>query len=140
MLVVLTLLAVIAALVVPETAALHSRSNTDDVGRAASSITDLLRQARLMALERNTNVDVLIEPRSARVWVLVGAGPARNLGLTTTLPLTAGVDLVARRPRLRFAFDATGRATGDTLFVHGATETTRVTVDSWSGAPDASMR
>ena len=136
---VLALLGVIAALAAPTAALLDRRRSANDVTRTAASVADLLGEARMTALARNTTVEVLIEPGSARAWVLIGTGRERRLGATITFARAPGVDLLGRA-RVRFAFDASGTAAADTLFVRGAEVTQRVTVDPWSGAADVSGR
>ena len=140
MLLVLALLGVMGALAAPAAAVLRDRSLDTDVERGASAFADLLTRAHLTALERATTVDVILDPSSARSWILIGAGEAREPAIAVAVVLPPDVELVAAEPRVRFTFTATGTASGPSLLVRGRSSTRLVTVDPWSGAPRVEKR
>ena len=139
MLLALALLGVIAAIVAPAIPAL-ARPRDDDVTRAADNLVAVLGRARLTALQRGTTVDVVIDPRSARLWTLVTIAGERRIGAAGALQLPPGAMLVADDPRVRFTFDAAGTAGGGPVTVRGAGGSRSVSVDPWSGAAHAESR
>lgn len=139
MLLVLALLGVVTAIVAPSLG-LRTPARRDGVTETTKGIIGLLARARLMALDRGTAVDVLIDPATARVWTVgVERGEHRVIA-SGTLPLAGGAMLSADAPRVRFTFDAAGTASGGPLVVRGIEGAREVAVDPWSGVADAAAR
>lgn len=139
MLLVIALLGVVTAIVAPAIPS-FARTSDNDVTRAANGIVAVLGQARLTALQRGTTVDVVVDPRSARLWSFVAVAGERRIASAATLQLPPGATLVADDPRVRFTFDAAGTAAGGPLTVRGTGGARSVFVDPWSGAAHAESR
>lgn len=139
MLLVLALLVVVTAIVAPSFG-LSAPARRDGVTEATTKIIHLLGRARLMALDRGTTVDVLIDPATARVWTFGVERGERRMIASGTLPLTGGAMLSAGAPRVRFTFDAGGTASGGPLVVRGTEGALVVAVDPWSGVANAATR
>ena len=139
MLLVLALLGAVAAIVAPAVN-VRARATADGVPRATAELVSVLAQARSMALERGTAVDVLIDPRSARVWLIGMDRGDRRVLAASTMQLAPGTVLMANEPRVRFTFDPAGTAGGGPVVISGVGDSRRVTVDPWSGVADAAQR
>lgn len=140
MLLALALLGVIAAIVAPSIGVARTRARESDVERATRDLVDALTQTRLIALERGTPMELVLEPATGRVWVLSRAMNDQRVSATGQLELPAGASLFADGARVRFSFGATGTASGGAVVIRGAAGERRVTVDPWSGAPDVQSR
>jgi Tfp pilus assembly protein FimT len=134
MLLVLALLGTAGAIVAPAVPSLRRHAAADEVSRVTSVLQGLLAQARLTALERATTVQLVLDPVNSRVWVFsVGHDEVRLLA-ESTLVRSPNVVLEANALRVRFAFDASGTASGGTILVRDSRQTRQITVDPWSGA------
>lgn len=140
MLLVLGLLAVIAAIVAPAIGFVRSAADESEVARTSRSLAAVLGEARLLALEHGSPVDLLLDPAAGRVWMVSRGLDEQRIGTAQQLELPPGVTLLADGARVRFSFDAAGTATPAGITVRGATSGQRVTVDPWSGAADVQPR
>ena len=140
MLLALALLGVITAIVAPSIRFVRAVADESEVARTTRELTGALAQARLIALERGTPIDLLLEPATGRVWIVSGPANDRRITVAERLELPAGVTLVGEGPRVRFGFDGAGSASGGVVVVRGIDGEQRVTVDPWSGAPDVQSR
>jgi len=139
MLLVLALLGAVTAIVAPAVGT-RAQAKLDGVTLATAEVVSVLAQARSMALERGTSVDVMFDPRAARVWIIGGDRGDRRILATTTLRLAPGTVLTANEPRVRFTFHPAGTADGGPVVISGMGGGQRVTVDPWSGVADAAKR
>ena len=131
MIVVLIVVAIIAGLTAP---ALMRLGETSEDTSDASPLAALFRGARREAIERGTTVTVVLDPEEARFRADT-AGP-RGAGLLKEgqLALGDGVVLESDSLRVRFTFRPDGSVFGDTLTVRGRWESSRVSIDRWTGA------
>ena len=137
-LVVLTILGAVAALVAPAIG--FVRSAGDDVAQTTNDLSSLLQQARLMALERETVIDVRLDPAAGHAWIFaLDSGGLRPIA-TTTLRRVSAADVIAAEIRPRYVFTPTGGSTGSTLVVRGIGGERRITVDPWAGGIHVSAR
>jgi prepilin-type N-terminal cleavage/methylation domain-containing protein len=137
MAIVLLLLAVTAGIALPAFTRLGERDDT----HPADALTQLLRNARRMAVERGTNVRVVLDPESGHFRVdTLGVAGAGVIAEDTLALSTTGTRLEADAPRVRYLFRATGAAIADSIIVRGAGKAVVVLVDPWSGAPRAEAR
>jgi type II secretory pathway pseudopilin PulG len=140
MLLALGLLAVIAAIVAPSIGFVRAAAKESEVERTTRDIVGVLTQARLLALERGTPIDLLLDPATGRVWIVSRTVNDRRVTAAAQLQLSPGATLLGDGPRVRFSFDAAGTASGGAVIVRGTGGEHRVTVDPWSGAPDVQSR
>ena len=140
MLLALALLGVITAIVAPSIGFVRARADESDIARTTRELTGALTQTRLIALERGTPMELVLEPATGRVWVLSRTANDQRVSATGQLELPAGASLLADSARVRFTFGAAGTASGGAVVIRGATAERRVTVDPWTGAPDVQSR
>lgn len=140
MLLALALLGVIAAIVAPSVGGARPAARESDVARTTRDLVDALTQTRLIALERGTPMELVLEPATGRVWVLSHTVNDQRVSAAGQLELPAGASLVADGARVRFSFGAAGTASGGAVVIRGASGERRVTVDPWTGAADVQSR
>ena len=131
--VVITLLAVVAAVTVP---ALRTMEPRDDLDRATRDVVRLLRAARSTALDRGSGVTLLLDPGRAAWWIdRDSAGMAVRVA-EGTFDFPEQVSLSGQTERLVFRFEPTGRTDADSFFVRSSNGSARIRVDPWNGEPD----
>ena len=140
MLLALGLLAVIAAIVAPSIGSVRAAAGVSEVARTSSSLAGALSQARLLALEQGTPVDLLLDPATGRLWIVSRTLDEQRISAARQLELPPGVTLLADGARVRFTFDASGTGSAAGVTVRGPSGEQRVSVDPWSGAPDVQSR
>ena len=140
MLFALALLGVVTAIVAPSMRFARAAADESDVARTTRDLVDALTRTRLIALERGTPMELVLEPATGRVWVLNRAVNDQRVSATGQLELPAGASLLADSARVRFSFGAAGTASGGAVVIRGAAGERRVTVDPWTGAPDVESR
>ena len=131
MIVVLIVIAVTAGLTAP--AMMRMLDVPEDTSDAAP-LAALFRGARRHALENGTTVTVILDPADAR-YRADTSGP-RGAGLLAegSLALDPAITLESDSLRVRFIFRPDGSVFGDTLTVRGRWESSRISVDRWTGA------
>ena len=140
MLLALGLLAVIAAIVAPSIGVVRADADESAVARTSRSLADALTQARLLALEHGTPVDLLLDPATGRLWIVSRTLDEQRVSANGQLELPPGVTLLADGARVRFTFDASGTGAAGAVTVRGPGGEQRVRVDPWSGAADVQSR
>lgn len=140
MLLALGLLAVIAAIVAPSIGFVRAAADESEVARTSRSLADALTQARLLALEHGTPVDLLLDPATGRFWIVSRTLDELRISSTEQLELPPGVTLLADGARVRFTFGASGTGTAAAVTVRGPSAEQRVSVDPWTGAADVQSR
>lgn len=128
--VVLTILGVVAGVTAP---ALRNAVRKDDLATSADEVVSLIDRTRRTASDFATRATLVIDVESARYWVLVGAPSGERTVAGGTMALAAGAKLVAREPRVTFAFDASGRAFASDLAVEVNGVARALIVDPWRG-------
>jgi prepilin-type N-terminal cleavage/methylation domain-containing protein len=136
MTVVLMVLAVATGLAAPALVSF----GTEKPRTSADRLTDLLGDARRLAITSAVDVRVTIDPTTGHYRVdSIGsfgmglvAKDSLELGLTDALETTL--------PRLRYLFRASGTAFGDSVVVRGVDSTRAVFVDRFSGVAYAVAR
>lgn len=140
MLLALALLGVLAAIVAPSIGVVRAGARESDVASTTRELVDALTRTRLIALERGTPMELVLEPATGRMWMLSRTLNDQRVSSTGQLELPAGASLVADGARVRFSFGAAGTASGGAVAIRGAAGERRVTVDPWTGAPDVQSR
>lgn len=140
MLFALALLGVITAIVTPAISIARAGARESDVVGTTRDLVDALTRTRLIALERGTPMELVLEPATGRVWVLSRAADDQRVSATGQLELPLGASLLADSARVRFSFGAAGTASGGAVVIRGAAGERRVTVDPWTGVPDVQSR
>lgn len=130
LIVVLVLIGVLLTVVTPA----FTRINEGQTGTTV--VLRALESARATSLSQAAQVDVIIDPASARIWVRSDRTNPR-LDTTYTLSLPPSDTLFARSPRVRFSFRADGTVWGDEIGVRSGSKSTRIDVASLDGAISA---
>jgi general secretion pathway protein H len=136
-LLVIALLGVIAMLVAPRAAERRAPVNDDGAERTAADLARELTRARLMALERGTTVQVVLDPTDGHLWLFATDLQATRLVDERLLPLPPEVGLASTDARLTVRFAPDGSSSGGSVLVRGDAGSRRVTVDRWTGVADA---
>ena len=131
MIVVLIVIAVIAGLTAP--AMMRAVSASEDTSDAAALVA-LFRGARREAIERGTTVTVVLDPAEARYRADTSGPRGAGLLKEDAIALGDGVSLESDSLRVRFTFRPDGSVFGDTLTVRGQWESSRISIDRWTGA------
>lgn len=137
MLLVLAILGVVCGLAAP--AVIRARSPATDLPQARREIAALIEQARLIALQRGTSVDIRIDPSTGHAWVFAAEGDTLRLIATSTLAHLSTVEMLAgAEPRLRYAITPEGQIFGRTVVLRGPNGIERIGADPWTGGTDVS--
>lgn len=126
---VLAVLAVSALVVIPQ----WNRANDEAPSDATSALTALLRDARRVAIDARQDVSVYVDPATGHYRVDTAGVHGMGAFAEGTLTLGALESLETTRERLRFIFQSTGAAVGDSVLVRGSAGVTLVSVDPWNG-------
>jgi prepilin-type N-terminal cleavage/methylation domain-containing protein len=129
MAIVLAIMALIAAIVVPEL----SRFGRERTPEAAGGMLSLLHDARKVAIDKAVTVNLRIDPLTGRYRVDTTGVAGTGEFTEGAVPLDASETIVTEQPRIQFIFRPTGAVFGDTLVVRGLGSTVLVSVDPWSG-------
>lgn len=132
--VVITLLAIVAAVTVP---ALGRLEPADDRDRAVRDLMRLLRSARATALDRGSATTLLLDPGRQAWWLDLDSAGTTIRVIEGSLSFPEGVKVSGDQPRLAFRFYANGRSMADSFFVSSRAGGARIRVDPWNGEPDA---
>ena len=131
MIVVLIVVAIIAGLTAP---ALMRLGETSEDTSDAAPLAALLRGARREAIERGATVTVVLDPEEARYRADTSSPRGAGLLKQGQLSLGDGVVLESDSLRVRFTFRPDGSVLGDTLTIRGRWESSRLSIDQWTGA------
>ena len=136
-LLVLAILGVVCGLAAP--AVRLARSPAADLPQARREILALIEQARLIALQRSTSVDIRIDPSTGHAWVFALEGDTLRVIATSTLTHLSAVEMLAgAEPRLRYTIAPDGRTFGRTVVLRGPNGIERISADPWMGGTDVS--
>lgn len=136
-LLVLAILGVVCGLAAP--AVRLVRAPSSNLLGARREIVGLIEQARLVALQRGTSVDIRIDPSTGHAWVFAAEGDTLRLIATSTLMHLSAVEMLGgSEPRLRYTIAADGQTFGRTLVLRGSDGIERVIDDPWTGGVDVS--
>lgn len=136
-LLVLAILGVVCGLAAP--AVVLGRSPSSALPEARREIVGLIEQARLIALERGTSVDIRIDPSTGHAWVFAVEGDTLRLVATPTLTHLSAVEMLAgTEARLRYTIGADGQTFGRSVILRRAGEMERIAGDPWTGGADVS--
>lgn len=131
-LLVLAVLGAVCALAAP--AVRLARGPAGDLADANREIVALIDEARLIALQRGTSVDIRIDPSTGRAWVFVAEGDTLRLTATSTLTHLPALEMLGRpEPRLRYLIASDGQTFGGTILLRGPNGTAQLGVDPWMG-------
>jgi general secretion pathway protein H len=125
--VVLLVLGIAAGAAVP---AFRGAGAETPVDASTREVLTLLRSARRLAVDRTTSVTLMLEPATGRYWVSTTASDSLR---ADSLSLPPGTRLVAAAPRVRFAFERDGSASGEPIAVEGEGRRVPILLDRWSG-------
>ncbi len=126
---VLAVLAVSALVVIPQ----WNRANDEAPADATTALTALLRDARRIAIDARQDVSVHLDPATGHFRVDTAGVAGMGAFAEGTLSLGALESLESTHDRLRFVFQSTGAAVGDSVLVRGSEGMALVSVDPWSG-------
>ena len=136
-LLVLAILGVVCGLAAP--AMRLGRSPAANASQARGEIGALIEEARLIALQRGTSVDIRIDPSTGRAWVFAAEGDTLRLIATSTLTHLSAVEMLGgAEPRLRYTIAPDGRTFGRTVVLRGPNGIERISADPWMGGTDVS--
>ena len=136
-LLVLAILGVVCGLAAP--ALRFTRAPSSDLRQARAELVALIQQARLLALQRATGVDIRIDPSTGNAWVFAAEGDTLRLIATSTLTHLPAVEVLAgAEPRLRYAITPDGQTFGGTIVLRRPNGTERISADPWTGGTDVS--
>jgi Tfp pilus assembly protein FimT len=136
MTIVFAIMAVTALLVVPQWASL----NNEEPANLTTSVLDVLRDSRKLAIASSQTVALRIDPLSGLYRVDTTGVTGSGLFAEGQLDLGALESIETDRPRLQFVFRPSGAAFADTLLVRGTRGTSVIAVDPWSGVAGAYAR
>jgi prepilin-type N-terminal cleavage/methylation domain-containing protein len=119
--VVIMLMAIVAGVAAPAFTSFDRRTPT-----GVDAVVDLIRHARLTAVEQGRAVTLTIDPATARYWL---DAP----DTTDVLALPQGVTLSAMQPRVHLRFAPTGGVDADPILVHEQNAVTPIVLDRWTG-------
>ncbi len=131
MIVVLIVVAILAGLTAP--ALLRMGAVAEDTTDAAP-LTALFRGARREAIQSGTTVTLVLDPAEARYRADTSGARGAGMLKEGEIVLGDGVVLESDSARIRFTFRPDGSVFGDTLTVRGRWESSRLSIDRWTGA------
>jgi prepilin-type N-terminal cleavage/methylation domain-containing protein len=129
MIVVIAILATVSAVTLPSFRA----GNDDAITVGSKTLANFIARARQTSIERGEAVTLIVEPESARYWVMENATAADSLLTSGSFELPADAKLVATQQRLRYRFLPSGRASGDPLTLRLGARAAVISVDRWTG-------
>lgn len=133
---VFAVLAVSALIVLPQWLQMRDASSRD----ATDELLALLRDSRALAINKRQVVQLHIDPVSGIYRVdttgVSGTGPVAD----GVLALGALESAESDKPRLRYVFQPTGAASGDTVLMRGRNGTRLIAVQPWDGSAVAHAR
>ena len=136
-LLVLAILGVVCGLAAP--AVRLARAPSSDLPQARRELVALIEQARLLALQRGTSVDIRVDPSTGRAWLFATEGDTLRLIATSTLTHLSTVEMLAgAEARLRYAIAPDGQTFGRTIVLRGPNGVERISADPWTGDTDVS--
>lgn len=125
----LVIMAVAAAVVAPAI----SRLGEGKPESAGDALVRLLRDARNLAITRNYQVTVRIDPVSSRYRVDTTGSRGTGVFADSTLELGDSETLETELDRLQYTFQRTGAVMGDTVMVRGIGVNAMLMIDPWTG-------
>lgn len=125
----LVIMAVAAAVVTPAI----SRLGEGKPETGGDKLVRLLKQARNLAIERNYQVTVRIDPVSSRFRVDTTGSRGTGVLADSTLDLGDSESLETELDRLQYTFQRTGAVMGDSVMVRGIGINSMLTIDAWTG-------
>jgi prepilin-type N-terminal cleavage/methylation domain-containing protein len=129
--VVLTIVAIIAAVTVPALPTLVKREPIDEAQR---SLQTLLTFARATAIQRGGSVLLTVDPANRRFWLRsTGADSLGVVDTSGTLALPPDVILSGSDKRVHFAFAPEGTISAQTLVIRAGSTAELIGVDRWTG-------
>jgi hypothetical protein len=100
-------------------------------------VVRLFRSARAEALHRGVETRLFLDPSHKSYRIELDSADGAPIVHEGRLNLPEGVEIRGAAARLRYRFTASGTAFGDTVWVSDQGGSRRVTVDQWTGDPDA---
>lgn len=129
--VVLTIVAIIAAVTLPALPSLVQRDPLDD---ARSKLSEIIHLARADAVQRGATMSLTIDPKTRRFWLRsVSADSVMAVDTSGTLVLAPNVSLSADAERVRLLFAPTGTVAFQSLVIRSGADAHLVAVDPWTG-------
>lgn len=136
-LLVLAILGIVTALAAP--AVRLGPAPSSDLPQARRELVALIEQARLLALQRGTSVDIRVDPSTGQAWVFAAEGDTLRLIATSMLTHLSAVEVLAgAEPRLRYAIAPDGQTFGRNVVLRGLDGLERISPDPWMGGADVS--
>jgi len=133
---VMLIVAVVATLTAPAFVSLgQDRPQTSE-----DVLVKLLRDTRLLAIERAVEATLIIDPESGHYRVDTTSSFGTGKVAEDTLRFAAAEGLESNLPRIRYVFRPTGAAFGDSVTLRGADSTRVLFIDTWSGMTHAIAR
>ena len=133
---VMLIVAVVATLTAPAFVSLgQDRPQTSE-----DVLVKLLRDTRLLAIERAVVATLIIDPESGHYRVDTTSSFGTGKVAEDTLRFAAAEGLESNLPRIRYVFRPTGAAFGDSVTLRGADSTRVLFIDTWSGMTHAIAR
>jgi prepilin-type N-terminal cleavage/methylation domain-containing protein len=133
---VMLIVAVVATLTAPAFVSLgQDRPQTSE-----DLLVKLLRDTRLLAIERAVEATLIIDPESGHYRVDTTSSFGTGKVAEDTLRFAAAEGLESNLPRIRYVFRPTGAAFGDSVTLRGADSTRVLFIDTWSGMTHAIAR
>jgi prepilin-type N-terminal cleavage/methylation domain-containing protein len=134
--IVLAISAVAALLVVPAWTNLGENKPPE----AGSAVTQLLRDARRVAIGQRLVVAVRVDPATGLYRVDTTGVAGTGLLAEGSLEIGALESLETDLSRLTYVFRPSGAAWGDSVVIRGSEQTLVVHVNPWSGEPEVYAR
>lgn len=131
LIVVLVLMGALLTIVTP------AFTRLSETPSGATAVIRALEAARATSLSQAAQVDVIIDPMTARIWIR-GERTTPRLDTTYVLSLPASDSLVSQTRRVRFSFAADGSAWGDSLVVRSEASSHRIDVATLDRSADVS--
>ena len=103
-------------------------------------LVKLLRDTRMLAIERAVEATLIIDPESGHYRVDTTSSFGTGKVAEDTLRFAAADGLESNLPSIRYVFRPTGAAFGDSVTLRGADSTRVLFIDTWSGMTHAIAR
>jgi hypothetical protein len=103
-------------------------------------LVKLLRDTRMLAIERAVEATLIIDPESGHYRVDTTSSFGTGKVAEDTLRFAAAEGLESNLPRIRYVFRPTGAAFGDSVTLRGSDSTRVLFIDTWSGMTHAIAR
>jgi Tfp pilus assembly protein FimT len=129
--VMLTIVAIIAAVTVPALPSLVHRDPLDD---ARVRLREVIHLARIDAIQRGATMSLTIDPKTRRFW-LRSVSPDSVTAVDTSgmLVLAPDVSLSADGERVQLLFAPTGTVASQSLVIRSGADAQLFGVDPWTG-------